>query len=57
MGQYFHMKYVVSYGISTTLAKFENISAPDTPKCIGRIHLYSDMWRYFDNGLYVYLKR
>lgn len=51
------MKYVVSYGISTTLAKFENISAPDTPKCIGRIHLYSDMWRYFDNGLYVYLKR
>ncbi|GJQ66302.1 putative MBOAT, membrane-bound O-acyltransferase family protein [Trypoxylus dichotomus] len=56
MGQYFHMKYVVSYGISTTLAKFENIPAPNTPKCIARIHLYSDMWRYFDHGLYVFLR-
>lgn len=55
MGQYFHMKYVVLYGISTSIAKFDGISAPNTPKCIGRIHLYSNMWKYFDCGLYKFL--
>ncbi|KAK9891003.1 hypothetical protein WA026_013338 [Henosepilachna vigintioctopunctata] len=57
MGQYFHMKYLVVYGLSTSVAKFENISVPSLPKCIGRIHLYSDMWKYFDNGLYKFLLR
>lgn len=57
MGQFFQMKYVVFYGLSTTLAKFEDISVPKTPKCIGRIHLYSDMWKYFDRGLYLFLLR
>ncbi|XP_045460278.1 protein-cysteine N-palmitoyltransferase Rasp [Harmonia axyridis] len=57
MGQYFHMKYLVVYGLSTSFAKFENIPVPSLPKCIGRIHLYSDMWKYFDNGLYRFLLR
>ncbi|XP_044731259.1 protein-cysteine N-palmitoyltransferase Rasp [Chrysoperla carnea] len=57
MGQFFHIKYVVIYGISTTIMKFENIKAPPTPKCIGRIHLYSYMWKYFDYGLYLFLVR
>ncbi|XP_044745427.1 protein-cysteine N-palmitoyltransferase Rasp [Coccinella septempunctata] len=57
MGQYFHMKYLVIYGLSTSVAKFENIPVPSLPKCIGRIHLYSDMWKYFDNGLYRFLLR
>ena len=26
------------------------------PQCIGRIHLYSDMWRYFDHGLYLFMQ-
>ncbi|KAF5291313.1 hypothetical protein FQA39_LY03464 [Lamprigera yunnana] len=55
MGQFFHLKYVVFYGLSTSMARFENIEAPSTPKCIGRIHLYSDMWKYFDEGLYKFL--
>lgn len=57
MGQFFHIKYVVLYGISTTIAQFEGIIVPKTPKCIGRIHLYSDMWKYFDRGLYLFLLR
>lgn len=28
---------------------------PDKPKCIGRVHLYSDMWKWFDRGLYEFL--
>ncbi|CAH2005281.1 unnamed protein product [Acanthoscelides obtectus] len=55
MGQHFHIKYVVIYGLSTSLASFENVMVPHLPRCIGRIHLYSDMWKYFDAGLYKFL--
>ncbi|KAJ8973383.1 hypothetical protein NQ317_012098 [Molorchus minor] len=57
MGQHFHIKYIVLYGLSTTCASFENVNVPHLPRCIGRIHLYSDMWKYFDRGLYKYLVR
>nr|CAI5830898.1 unnamed protein product [Callosobruchus analis] len=57
MGQHFHIKYIVIYGLSTSLASFENVSVPHLPRCIGRIHLYSDMWKYFDAGLYKFLVR
>ena len=57
MGIVFQLKYVVTYGISSTMAQAEQIPAPRHPKCIGRIHLYSDMWRYFDQGLYSFLRR
>lgn len=56
MGQYFHIKYVVQYGLSTALAAFEGVAVPRLPRCIGRVHLYSDMWKYFDPGLYNFLK-
>ncbi|XP_044264293.1 protein-cysteine N-palmitoyltransferase Rasp isoform X2 [Tribolium madens] len=57
MGQFFHIKYLVIYGLATSFAKFENIKVPSLPVCIGRIHLYSDMWKYFDAGLYNFLLR
>ncbi|XP_076269065.1 protein-cysteine N-palmitoyltransferase Rasp [Rhynchophorus ferrugineus] len=56
MGQLFHIKYVVLYGLSTSLTSFENIKVPHLPRCIGRVHLYSDMWKYFDPGLHTFLK-
>ncbi|KAG5891423.1 hypothetical protein JTB14_031489 [Gonioctena quinquepunctata] len=57
MGQFFHLKYVVLYGLSTSIASFENIEVPHLPRCIGRIHLYSDMWKCFDPGLHKFLLR
>lgn len=58
MGQFFHMKYVVFYGMPRPFLISDGIEAPPPPpKCIGRIHLYSDMWRYFDVGLYKFLKK
>lgn len=57
MGQYFSNKYVVVYGFSSAIARAENIADLHTPKCIGRIHLYSDMWKYFDRGLHNFLVR
>ncbi|XP_068893417.1 protein-cysteine N-palmitoyltransferase Rasp [Tenebrio molitor] len=57
MGQFFHIKYVVSYGLANSFARFEGVTVPSQPVCIGRIHLYSDMWKYFDAGLYNFLRR
>ncbi|XP_014210210.1 protein-cysteine N-palmitoyltransferase Rasp [Copidosoma floridanum] len=57
MGQYFLNKYVVTYGLTSTVCRAEDIDAPPQPKCIGRIHLYSDMWKHFDRGLYKFLLR
>lgn len=57
MGQFFHLKYVVFYGVPRPFLIEDSIDAPTPPKCIARIHLYSDMWRYFDNGLYKFLRK
>ena len=56
MGQFFHLKYVVMYGISSHVARTDGVEAPGHPACIGRVHLYSDMWRYFDSGLYEFMR-
>jgi hypothetical protein len=55
LGQFFQLKYVIMYGTGCFLAKLDNMDAPPHPKCIGRIHLYSDMWRHFDVGLYHFM--
>lgn len=55
MGLEFHMKYVISYGTTAAFARLDNINAPPTPRCIARVHVYSQMWRYFDVGLYRFL--
>ncbi|XP_026739392.1 protein-cysteine N-palmitoyltransferase Rasp isoform X2 [Trichoplusia ni] len=55
MGLEFHMKYVISYGTTAAYSRLDNIEPPPTPRCIARIHVYSQMWRYFDVGLYRFL--
>ncbi|EDW79910.1 uncharacterized protein Dwil_GK17762 [Drosophila willistoni] len=55
MGQFFFLYYVVTYGLGIAFAVHDGISAPSRPRCIGRIHFYSDMWKYFDEGLYEFL--
>ncbi|XP_045778550.1 protein-cysteine N-palmitoyltransferase Rasp [Maniola jurtina] len=55
MGLEFHMKYVISYGTAGAFARLDNMDPPPTPRCIARIHVYSQMWRHFDVGLYRFL--
>ncbi|XP_068626200.1 protein-cysteine N-palmitoyltransferase Rasp [Battus philenor] len=55
MGLEFHMKYVISYGTTTAFARIDNIEPPPIPRCIARVHIYSQMWRHFDVGLYRFL--
>ncbi|KAL7035482.1 hypothetical protein ACKWTF_008402 [Chironomus riparius] len=54
-GQFFNNKYIIQYGIPIAFGEFENIPMPSTPRCICRVHKYSDMWKWFDNGLYEFL--
>nr|CAH0098428.1 unnamed protein product [Daphnia galeata] len=55
LGQFFMTKYLVLYGLPSALAKLDHIDSPPPPKCVGRIHLYSQMWRDFDRGLYNFM--
>ncbi|XP_053622028.1 protein-cysteine N-palmitoyltransferase Rasp [Plodia interpunctella] len=55
MGVEFHLKYVISYGTTSAFARLDHMEPPPTPRCIARIHVYSQMWRYFDVGLYKFL--
>ena len=55
MGQFFYMKYIFFYGINRPFVMADGIEPPYHPKCIARIHLYSDMWRYFDSGLHKFM--
>ena len=57
MGQTFHLKYFVFYGFATSFGHFDGIDMPKLPICVGHIHLYSEMWKKFDEGLYQFLLR
>ncbi|KAK3591607.1 hypothetical protein CHS0354_013790 [Potamilus streckersoni] len=56
-GQFFMNKYVVMFGFPAGFARIDGFDPPPGPRCISYIYLYSDMWKYFDQGLYSFLKR
>lgn len=52
----FFVKYFIIYGLANTLAELDQMQIPGPPKCVTRIHSSSLLWRYFDRGLYFWLK-
>ncbi|GMS97755.1 hypothetical protein PENTCL1PPCAC_30791 [Pristionchus entomophagus] len=56
VGQYFHLKYVVIFGVPSLFARIDGLRPPPPPICISRVSRYSRMWRHFDAGLYSFLK-
>ncbi|KAF8362091.1 hhat-1 [Pristionchus pacificus] len=57
MGQFFHLKYVVIFGLPSLFAKIDNMQPLDGPMCLARVCLYSNVWRCFDRGLYQFFKK
>ncbi|XP_077296557.1 protein-cysteine N-palmitoyltransferase Rasp [Arctopsyche grandis] len=57
MGLYFYFKYLITYGFTGSLTAFDDIAPETPPRCILRVHLYSQMWKYFDVGLHKFLLR
>lgn len=55
-GQFFHIKYVIIFGVPRLFATIDGMRPPGPPICISRVSKYSQMWRYFDHGLYEFLK-
>ena len=57
LGQLFMVKYVVLFGLPAQVARLDGFEPPTVPACISYIYCYSDMWKYFDRGLYDFMKR
>ena len=57
LGQAFMVKYVVLYGLPGVLARLDGVDAPLVPHCLSYLTLYSQVWKWFDKGLYNFLKR
>ena len=57
LGQFFMVKYLVLFGLPAQLARLDGFEPPAVPACISYIYCYSDMWKFFDRGLYNFLKR
>ncbi|VDM96597.1 unnamed protein product [Thelazia callipaeda] len=55
-GKLFYMKYLLIFGIPSWFASIDGMKPPAGPVCISRISKYSQMWRSFDRGLYLFLK-
>uniref|UniRef100_A0AC34GH19 MBOAT family protein n=1 Tax=Panagrolaimus sp. ES5 TaxID=591445 RepID=A0AC34GH19_9BILA len=55
-GQFFYLKYVIIFGMPSLFALVDGMTPPGPPICISRVSKYSQMWRYFDRGLYEFLK-
>uniref|UniRef100_A0A915PVF1 Acyltransferase 3 domain-containing protein n=1 Tax=Setaria digitata TaxID=48799 RepID=A0A915PVF1_9BILA len=56
LGTFFHLRYVVIFGLPRIFALIDNMQPYDGPICINRLVLYSKAWRYFDRGLYGFFK-
>ena len=55
--QFFYLKYVIFYGTAGIFVRFDGMEPPGYPKCISSLFTFVEMWRYFDKGLYYFLKR
>ena len=55
-GQFFHVQYVVIFGVPAIFAFIDGFEHPFPPICPSRIGLYSQEWRYGDRGLYWFLR-
>ncbi|RZF43068.1 hypothetical protein LSTR_LSTR001246 [Laodelphax striatellus] len=54
---FFYIKYLAIYGLTGTLARAENYNAPPPPACVCYMYCDSQLWRSFDIGFYLFMKR
>lgn len=54
---FFLIKYVVLYGFPGAIASIEGYKAPPPPKCVLILCRFSQLWRDFDFGLYMFMKQ
>ena len=55
-GLLFSCKYIVYYGIPTTVNIMIGMKTTRLPRCAAVIHTNREMWRFFDTGIYEFIK-
>ena len=55
----FYLKYTCICGTFKILANFDGVPtiAPPLPSCVAAMHLNSQLWRNFDVGIYIWLRK
>lgn len=51
----FNLKYVVLYGIPILFGRLDGVAMPSRPCNLLVQHKASDIWKYFDVGLYKFI--
>ncbi|XP_055327897.1 protein-cysteine N-palmitoyltransferase HHAT-like [Paramacrobiotus metropolitanus] len=57
LGQFFQLKYMALFGLFSFFSKLNGVDSVQFPICVTWTHRYSLMWKYFDHGLYVFLRQ
>ncbi len=56
-GSLFAVKYIVFYGLPTIFNEIVGMKTTPLPRCIALIHTNGEMWKYFDTGIYEFIKK
>lgn len=55
-GALFACAYIVYYGLPKLFNEFNGIQSPALPDCVSLMHTNGEMWKYFDTGMYEFIK-
>ena len=55
-GTLFTCKYIVYYGATNLINYCVGMKTTDLPRCIFLMHTNSELWRFFDTGIYKFIK-
>jgi len=55
----FYVKYMCIFSTFKVLATFDGVASvsPPLPQCVAAMHLNSQLWRGFDTGIYIWLRK
>lgn len=56
-GGLFASKYIIFYGVTLVVNQLVGIKTTGLPRCVFLINTNREMWRYFDTGIYDFIKR
>jgi hypothetical protein len=56
-GSLFISKYIVFYGVTSLVNECVGMQCGALPRCFATMHTNSELWRFFDTGIYEFIKR
>ena len=56
-GFLFGCTYIVFYGVPKISSEIFGIRTTPLPQCVALIHTNSEMWKFFDTGMYEFIKK